>query len=119
MRTLRCFRPVLPSYVPPTVRAAYLRFYSAAHDETVPRIRIRGCEEPATWQHEGRYPRIKKEDAAIDFSTFKERYRSLGRGDSKPHDEVVVRGMSAHNWAVDMAYTVKEEYGHIGLQAQS
>ena len=119
MRTLKYFRPALRSHVPPTVRAAYLRFYSAAQDETVPRIRIRGYEKPEIWQHKGRYPRIKKEDAAIDFNTFKERYRSLGRGDSKPQDEVVVRGMSAHNSAVDLAYAVKEEYGHFGLQDQS
>ena len=119
MRTLKCFRPTLRSYVPSTVRAAYLRFYSAVQDETVPRIRIRGYEEPEIWQHKEQYPRIKKEDAAIDFNTFKERYRSLGRGDSKPQDEVVVRGMSAYDSAVDLAYTVKEEYGHFGLQAQS
>ena len=119
MRTLKCFRPALRSSVPPTVRAAYLRFYSAAQDETEPRIRIRGYEEPDIWQHKERYPRIKKEDAAIDFNTFKERYRNLGRGDSKPNEEVVVRGMSAHKSAVDLAHAVKEEYGHFGLQAQS
>ena len=83
------------------------------------RIQIRKYEEPETWQHKERYPRIKKEDAAIDFNTFKERYRSLGRGDSKPHDKVVVRGIAAYNLEVDLAYAVKEEYGHLALQAQS
>ena len=112
MRTLKCFRPALRSYLPPTVRAAYLRFYSAAQDETVPRIRIRGYEEPEIRQHKGCYPRIKKEDAAIDFNTFKERYRSLGRGGSLPQDEVVVRGMSAYSLEVDLADAVKEESGH-------
>lgn len=115
---LKCFRPALPSYVPPTVRAAYLRFYSASQDEPVSRIRIQKCEEREIWQHKERYPRIKKEDAAIDFNTFKERYRSLGRGDSKPHDEVVIRGIAAYNLEVDLAYAVKEEYGHFALQAQ-
>ena len=71
------------------------------------------------WQPKEQYPRIKKEDGAIDFNTFKERYRNLGLGESKPNDEVVVRGMSAHKSAMDLAYAVKEEYGHFGLQAQS
>ena len=97
MRTLRCFRPALRPYVPPTVQAAYLRFYSAAQAEIVPRIRIGSDVEPERWQHKEQYPRIQNKDSVLDFHAFKERYQNLGRGESKPDDEVVVRGMSACN----------------------
>lgn len=93
----RYFRPALRPYVHPTARAAYLRFYSAAPTQDVPRIRTwsEGSEDVEKWQHNEQYPRIKKQDAVLDYSTFKERYKNLARGESKPDDEVVVRGMSA------------------------
>ena len=119
MRTLRCFRPALRPYIPSKYRVAYLRFYSAQPSEIVPRIRTWSTDGPEKYQHEDQYPRIKKEDAAINYHTFKERYRSLARGESKPEDEVVVRGMSAYQLEVDMAHAVKEEYGHCGSQDQS
>ena len=90
----RCFRPALRPYIRPTVRAAYLRFYSAAQAEIAPRIRTLKVEVQK-WKHKEQYPRIKKQDAALDYHTFKERYKNLARGESKPDDEVVVRGMSA------------------------
>ena len=62
------------------------------------------------WHHEELYPRIKKQEA-LDYHTFKQRYRDLERGRSKPEDRVVVRGMSASKNRLDMAHTVKEEYG--------
>lgn len=71
------------------------------------------------WRHKEQYPRIKRQDAVIDHHTFKERYKNLGRGESKPDDEVVVRGMSVSTLQMDLAHAVKEEYGHFGLQAQS
>lgn len=91
---LRCFRPALRPYIRPTARAAYLRFYNAAQAETIPRIRI-WSGDSEKWQHKEQYPRIKKQDAVLDYHTFKERYKNLARGESKPDDEVVVRGMSA------------------------
>lgn len=45
----------------------------------------------------------------MDYKTFAERYRSLARGESGA-DEVVIRGMLAFSvWALNMAYTPKEE----------
>ena len=71
------------------------------------------------WQHKEHYPRISKQDAAMDHYTFKERYKTLGRGQSKPDDEVVVRGMYAFNFQVKSAHASKEEFGHFELQARS
>ena len=119
MRTpLRCLCPTLRHYARPAARAAYLRFYSAAQASIVPRIRIRS-DELETWQHKELYPRIRKQDAVLDYHTFKERYKNLGRGESKPDDEVVVRGMTAFIFQVDSAYAIKEEYGRFEVQAQS
>lgn len=94
MRTLRCFRPTPLPYVRPKVRVAYLRFYSAAPAATDPRIRTTASAGGETWQHKEKYPRIKKQDGVLDYRTFKERYKSLAREESKPDEEVVVRGMS-------------------------
>lgn len=91
---LRCFRPALHSYFRPRAPAAYLRFYSAAQAEIVPRIRT-WTGDAEKWQHKEQYPRIKKQDAVLDYHTFKERYKNLARGESRPNDLVVVRGMSA------------------------
>ena len=119
MRTpLRCLCPTLRHHARPAARAAYLRFYSAAQAPIRPRIRI-GSGELETWQHKEYYPRINKQDAVLDYHTFKERYKNLGRGESKPDDEVVVRGMTAFSFPVDSAYAIKEEYGRFELQAQS
>ena len=52
---------------------------------------------------------MKRQDGVLDYHTFKERYKNLGRGESKPDDEVVVRGMSACNSEMGLAYAVKEE----------
>lgn len=71
------------------------------------------------WRHREQYPRIKRQDAVIDYHTFKERYKNLERGESKPDDEVIVRGMSALTLQVNLAHAVKEEYGRFGLQALS
>lgn len=92
---LRCLCPSLRPRLLPTAQAAYLRFYSAAQAQGVPRIRIGDDVEAEKWQHKEQYPRIKKQDAVLDYNTFKERYKNLGRGESKPNDEVVVRGESA------------------------
>lgn len=72
-----------------------------------------------TWQHKEHYPRISKQDAAIDYWTFKERYNTLARGESKPDDAVVVRGMSAFNFQVESSHATKEEYGRFEVQARS
>ena len=116
---LRCLCPSLRPFVRPKARAAYLRFYSAAQAQIVPRIRIGSDVDAEKWRHEEQYPRIKRQDAVIDHHTFKERYKTLGRGESMPDDEVVVRGMSASKLQVDLTHAVKEEYGRFGLQAQS
>lgn len=92
--TLRWLRPALRPCLRPTARAAYLRFYSDAPEQIVPRIRTCSYDREK-WQHEEQYPRIKKQDAALDHHTFKDRYKDLARGESKPDDKVVVRGMSA------------------------
>lgn len=99
MRTpLRCLCPSLRPFVRPTARTAYLRFYSVAQTQDVPRIR-RGVDvEAEKWRHREQYPRIKRQDAVIDYHTFKERYKNLERGESKPDDEVIVRGMSAYTF---------------------
>ncbi|CAD6593566.1 MAG: hypothetical protein ASARMPREDX12_007323 [Alectoria sarmentosa] len=91
----RYFRPALRPYLHPTARAAYLRFYSAAPTQDVPRILrtwIEQSKDVEKWQHNEQYPRIKKQDAVLDYNTFKERYKNLARGESMPADEVVVRG---------------------------
>ena len=64
---------------------------------------------------------MKKQDAVLDYHTFKERYKNLSPGESKPDDEVVVRGMSACKLrpGVDLAHAAKEEYCRFELQAQS
>ena len=56
---------------------------------------------------------MKKEDAVLDYYTFKDRYKDLARGESKSDDEVVVRGMSACTCPVDLAHAFKEEYGRV------
>lgn len=86
--------PALRPYVHPTARAAYLGFYSTAPTQDGPRIRA-GSENVEKWKHNEQYPRIKRQDAVLDYKTFKERYKNVARGESKPDDEVVVRGMSA------------------------
>lgn len=100
MRSLRCLRPPSRPFIHPPVRAAYLRFYSAAKSEIAPRIRTGSSDGPEKWQPTERYPRIKKQDAVLDYYTFKERYKNLGREQSKPDDEIVVRGMCACNSGV-------------------
>ena len=95
MSVLRCLRPGPRPRITPAARAAYLRFYSAAQAEVIPRIRTSSSSEPDKWQQKERYPRLEKQGAVLDYHTFKERYKSLERGESKPDDEVVVRGMSA------------------------
>ena len=137
MRVLRCLcPPASRPYIRPKARAAFLRFYSASRpcirptaraaclrfysdETTVPRPPVWNPDKSEKWQHKELYPRIKRQDRAIDFQTFKERYKSLGRGESKPDDEVVVRGMSVHSSVVKLAHVVKEEYGRLGLQVQS
>lgn len=120
MRTsLRCLGPALRPYARPTARAAHLRFYSTEQAQLAPRIRTSSGGDRVKWQHEEQYPRIKKQDTALDYHTFKERYKDLGPGESKPDDEVVVRGMTASSFQVDLAHALKEEYGRFGLQAQS
>ena len=118
MRTLRCLCPAPRPYIPPIARTAYLRFYSAAQAEIVPRIRTGSSDEADKWHYKERYPRIKKQDAVLDYYTFKDRYKNLGRGESKSDDEVVVRGMSACICPVDLAHAFKEEYGRFGFQVQ-
>lgn len=115
----RCLCPALRPYPHPTARAAHLRFHSATQAPDVPRIRIWNEVEAEKWRKEERYPRVKKQDAVLDYHTFKERYKDLGRGESKPDDKVVVRGMSASGFPACLAHAVKEEYGLFGLQAQS
>ncbi|CAF9911084.1 MAG: hypothetical protein ALECFALPRED_007073 [Alectoria fallacina] len=83
--------PALRPYVHPTARAAYLGFYSTAPTQDGPRIRA-GSENVEKWKHNEQYPRIKRQDAVLDYKTFKERYKNVARGESKPDDEVVVRG---------------------------
>ncbi|KAF6226538.1 hypothetical protein HO133_009404 [Letharia lupina] len=93
MRTsLRCLGPALRPYARPTARAAHLRFYSTEQAQLAPRIRTSSGGDRVKWQHEEQYPRIKKQDTVLDYHTFKERYKDLGPGESKPDDEVVVRG---------------------------
>lgn len=116
MSILRRLCPACRPHARPTARAAYLRFYS--DEPTVRHLRNLNSEEPEKWQHKELYPRITRQDGAIDYPTFKERYKSLGRGESKPDDEVVVRGTSAYILEVDLAHAVKEEYGRFGLRAQ-
>lgn len=116
MSTLRRLCPASRPHTRPTARAAYLRFYSDA--PIFHRLRNLPPEEPEEWRHKELYPRITRQDGAIDYPTFKERYKSLGRGESKPDDEVVVRGTSAYSSEVDLAHVVKEEYGRFGLPAQ-
>ena len=121
MRTLRCLCSAPHPYIPPIAPAAYLRFYSDAPAETVPSIRNWSTDEPETlkWHHKEHYPRLKKQNAVIDYYTFKDRYKDLSRGESKSDDEVVVRGMSACICSVDLAYAFKEEYGRFGFQVQN
>ena len=115
---LTCLRPLSASYLRPRARAAYLRFYSAAQTQTLPRIRI-GNDDTEKWQHKERYPRIKNQDTVLDYQTFKELHKNLANGASKPDDVVVVRGRSASGVQVALAHAVKEEYGRFALQAQS
>lgn len=120
MRTpLRCLCPALRPCARPTARAAYLRYYSAAQAQNVPRIRVWSEVEAGKWRNMEQYPRMKKQSAALDYHTFKERYKDIGPGESQPDDEVVVRGMSASILLAYLAHAVKEEYGLFELQAQS
>ena len=119
MKTIRCFRPAFRPYLHPRARAAYLRFYSIAQAGLVPRLRTGNSDELKRWKDKEKYPRIKKEDAALDYPTFKQRYTLLGPGDMKPDEEVVVRGMSTYNMDLVMTHAVKEGYRHFGLQGQS
>ena len=108
---LKCLRPCIRPCNQPGPRSvsAYIRFYSAVQAQFEPRIRkTHDLEYP-----QGHYPRIKSQEAVLDFTTFRERYRGLKSDESKVGEEVVVRGMSP--LAVCMrylAYVLKEEYGH-------
>lgn len=115
MSILRRLCPACRPHARPTARAAYLRSYSDG--PTIRRVQNLLPEEPEKWQHKELYPRITKQDGAIDYLTLKERYRSLGRGESKPDDELVVRGTSAYSLQVMLAHAVKEGYGRSGLRA--
>ena len=94
---LRHFCPARHRYIRPATRAAHLRFYSAVQAQSIPQIRRWYVEEREKWQHKDQYPRITRQDAALDIPTFRERYNTLGPGESQPDDEVVVRGMIACN----------------------
>ena len=92
MTILRCLRPSLQVSnrpIPKAAFSAFLRFYNAAQAQVEPRIRT--SDETLEYTPE-LYPRIKPQKGALDYKTFAERYRSLGRGDSST-DEVVLRGM--------------------------
>lgn len=117
MSILRRLCPATHSHARPTARAAYLRFYS--NDLDFFRLRDLNPVEEPKWQHKELYPRITKQDGAINYPTFKERYRTLSPGESKPEDEVVVRGTSSYSLEADLAYAVKEEFGRFGLPAES
>lgn len=113
--------PALRPNVRPTARTACLRFYSTEQGQIALRIRTTNTDEAEIWQPKEQYPRIKKQEAVLDYHTFKERYKKLGRGESKPEDEVVVRGISASSPSIQvgLAHAVKEEYGRFELRAQS
>ena len=66
-----------------------------------------------------RYPRIKNQDAVVDYYTFKDRYKDLGRGESKSDEVVVVRGMSACTCPVVLAHAFKEESGRFEFQVRN
>ena len=109
MSALQCLRPCLRSRSRPISRAAssaFLRFYSVAQAQAEPRIRTTG--ESVEYSPE-LYPRIQPQKNVMDYKTFAERYRSLVRGETGT-DEVVIRGMLACSvWALNIAYTPKEE----------
>ena len=120
MRTrLRHLCPARRPYIRPAAPAAHLRFYSAEQAQSVPRRRTWNVKGKDKWQHKEQYPRITRQDAALDIPTFRERYKTLGPGESQPDDEVVVRGMFACKLQVDLTHAMKEEYGRFGPQAQN
>ena len=120
MRTrLRHLCPARHPCIRPATRAAHLRFYSAEQAQTLPRIRTWNVEGKEKWQHKEQYPRIIRQDAALDIPTFRERYKTLGQGESQPDDEVVVRGMLAITLQEDLTHALQEEYGRFGPQAQN
>ena len=120
MRTrLRHLCPARRHYIRTITRAAHLRFYSAEQAQIVPRIRTWNLEGKDKWQHKEQYPRIIRQDAALDIPTFRERYKTLGQGESQPDDEVVVRGMLAYKLQEDLTHDFQGEYGRFGPQAQN
>ena len=105
MRTrLRRLCPARHLYIRPVTRAAHLRFYSAEQARNFPLIRTWPVEGNDKWQHKEQYPRIIRQDAALDIPTFRERYKTLGQGESQPDDEVVVRGMLACKLQEDLIH---------------
>ena len=66
------------------------------------------------------YPRIQPQTGVIDYKTFRDNHNYLRRDESGA-EEVVVRGASrnAIRLTLLLAHALKEEYGHIALQAPS
>lgn len=116
---LRCLRPCVCRCIRPAYRVVSnrslrcyqtARCYSTEGDSKIPqddtqidgadgsqspkpRIRVtRGDREEPYFPP---YPRIKPQKGVIDYQTFRERFQSLGKGDSHS-DEVTVRGRLRH-----------------------